>query len=72
MKLFNKLKKKPTDAITTKMRNSVFKIIYLYLLCFLWPSSISSQEISFLFMGDIMGHGPQIKSAWQENKKQYE
>ena len=35
-------------------------------------SSISSQEISFLFMGDIMGHGPQIKSAWQENKKQYE
>jgi poly-gamma-glutamate synthesis protein (capsule biosynthesis protein) len=23
-------------------------------------------------MGDIMGHGPQIKSAWQENKKQYE
>ena len=72
MKLFNKLKKKPTDATTTKMRNSVFKIIYLYLLCFLWPSSISSQEISFLFMGDIMGHGPQIKSAWQENTKQYE
>jgi poly-gamma-glutamate synthesis protein (capsule biosynthesis protein) len=23
-------------------------------------------------MGDIMGHGPQIKSAWQENKRQYE
>ena len=72
MKLFNKLKKKPTDAITTKMCNSIFKIIYLYLLCFLWSSSINSQEISFLFMGDIMGHGPQIKSAWQENKKQYE
>lgn len=72
MKLFNKLKKKPTDAITTKMLNSLFKFIYLFLLCFLWPSSINSQEISFLFMGDIMGHGPQIKSAWQENKKQYE
>ena len=54
------------------MLNSVFKISFLYLLCFLWSSSIMSQEISFLFMGDIMGHGPQIKSAWQENKKQYE
>ena len=72
MKLFNKLKKKPTDAITTKMLNSLFKFIYLFLLCFLWSNSINSQEISFLFMGDIMGHGPQIKSAWQENKKQYE
>ena len=72
MKLFNKLKKKPTDAVTIKMYNSVFKIICLYLLCFLWSSSINSQEISFLFMGDIMGHGPQIKAAWQENKKKYE
>ena len=72
MKLFNKLKKKPTDAITTKMLNSLFKFIYLFLLCFLWSNSINSQEISFLFMGDIMGHGPQIKSAWQENKKLYE
>ena len=54
------------------MLNSVFKISFLYLLCFLWSSSTNAQEISFLFMGDIMGHGPQIKSAWQENKKQYE
>lgn len=72
MKSFNKLKKKHTDAITTKMLNSVFKISFLYLICFLWSSSTNAQEISFLFMGDIMGHGPQIKSAWQENKKQYE
>ena len=72
MKLFNKLKKKPTGAITTKMLNLLSKFIFLFLLCFLWSSSINSQEISFLFMGDIMGHGPQIKSAWQENKKQYE
>lgn len=72
MKLFNKLKKKPTGAITTKMLNLLSKFINLFLLCFLWSSSINSQEISFLFMGDIMGHGPQIKSAWQENKKQYE
>lgn len=54
------------------MLNSVFKISFLYLICFLWSSSTNAQEISFLFMGDIMGHGPQIKSAWQENKKQYE
>ncbi len=54
------------------MLNSVFKISFLYLLYFLWSSSTNAQEISFLFMGDIMGHGPQIKSAWQENKKQYE
>ena len=72
MKLFNKLKKKPIGAITTKMLKSLYKFIYLFLLCFLWSSSINSQEVSFLFMGDIMGHGPQIKSAWQENKKQYE
>ena len=72
MKLFNKLKKKPTGAITTKMLNLLSKFINIFLLCFLWSSSINSQEISFLFMGDIMGHGPQIKSAWQEDKKQYE
>jgi len=54
------------------MSDSVFKVIYPYLLCLLFSSSSISQEISFLFMGDIMGHGPQIRSAWQENKKQYE
>ena len=72
MRLFSKLKKKDTDAITIKMRNSIFKVLYQYLLCLLFSSSIISQEISFLFMGDIMGHGPQIKSAWQENKKLYD
>ncbi len=72
MRLFSKSKKKPTDAITTKMYKSLFQIIYLYLLCFLLSSTIISQEISFLFMGDIMGHGPQIRSAWQENKEQYD
>ena len=72
MRLFSKLKKKHIDAITIKMRNSIFKVLYQYLLCLLFSSSITSQEISFLFMGDIMGHGPQIKSAWQENTKQYE
>ena len=72
MRLFSKLKKKDTDAITIKMRNSIFKVLYQYLLCLLFSSSIISQEVSFLFMGDIMGHSPQIRSAWQENKKQYD
>jgi poly-gamma-glutamate synthesis protein (capsule biosynthesis protein) len=54
------------------MSNSISKVFCIYILCLLFSSSIISQEISFLFMGDIMGHGPQIKSAWQENKKKYE
>ena len=72
MRLFSRLKKKHTDAITIKMRNSIFKVLYQYLLCLLFSSSITSQEISFLFMGDIMGHGPQIRSAWQEETKKYD
>lgn len=31
-----------------------------------------SQEISFLFMGDIMGHGPQIRAAWQDSSQKYD
>ena len=72
MRLFSILKKKHTDVITIKMSNSISKVFCIYILCLLFSSSIISQEISFLFMGDIMGHGPQIKSAWQENKKKYE
>ena len=34
--------------------------------------SQKSKEISFLFMGDIMGHGPQIRAAWQESSKEYD
>ena len=72
MKLFNKLKKKLTVATMKKMINSVFKILSLNLFYFLCSFSTVSQEISFLFMGDIMGHGPQIRSAWQEKTKKYD
>ncbi len=72
MKLFNKLKKKITVATMKKMINSIFKILFLNLFYFIFSISILSQEISFLFMGDIMGHGPQIKSAWQEETKKYD
>ena len=72
MKLFNKLKKKLTVATMKKMINSIFKILSLNLFYFLCSFSTVSQEISFLFMGDIMGHGPQIRSAWQEKTKKYD
>ena len=28
--------------------------------------------MSLLFLGDIMGHGPQIKSAWNDSLKKYD
>ena len=55
-----------------KMINSIFKILILNLFYFLFSVSVLSQEISFLFMGDIMGHRPQIRSAWQEETKKYD
>ena len=72
MRLYNKLKKKLTVATMKKMINSIFKILILNLFYFLFSVSVLSQEISFLFMGDIMGHGPQIRSAWQEETKKYD
>ena len=30
-----------------------------------------SQELSFIFIGDIMGHGPQITSAYDSDTKEY-
>ena len=30
-----------------------------------------SQELSFIFIGDIMGHGPQITSAYDSDAKEY-
>lgn len=32
----------------------------------------TSSEISFFFVGDLMGHEPMIKAAWDGNKNQYE
>jgi len=31
-----------------------------------------TDEITFLFLGDIMGHGPQITSAYDSEKKEYD
>lgn len=32
----------------------------------------TNQELSFIFIGDIMGHGPQITSAFDSDKKEYD
>ena len=48
-----------------------FKRILSFLLLFHILSS-TAQEMSLLFLGDIMGHGPQIKSAWNDTLKKYD
>ena len=66
-----KLMKKITDA-TPVMINSQFNLIKIFsVLFFLVSGPFQSQEVSFLFMGDIMGHGPQIRSAYQNSEKKY-
>ena len=54
MKSFMKLMKKITDA-TPVMINSQFNLIKIFsVLFFLVSGPFQSQEVSFLFMGDIM------------------
>ena len=48
-----------------------FKRILSILLLFHLLLS-TAQEMSLLFLGDIMGHGPQIKSAWNDSLKKYD
>ena len=48
-----------------------FKRIVTILFLFLFLCS-PAQEMSLLFLGDIMGHGPQIKSAWNDSLKKYD
>ena len=66
-----KLMRKITDA-SQVMINSQFNLIKIFsILFFLVSGPFQSQEVSFLFMGDIMGHGPQIRSAYQNSEKKY-
>ena len=66
-----KLMRKITDA-SPVMINSQFNLIKIFsILFFLVSGPFQSQEVSFLFMGDIMGHGPQIRSAYQNSEKKY-
>ena len=43
------------------------RILSIFLLFHILSST--AQEMSLLFLGDIMGHGPQIKSAWNDSLK---
>ena len=71
MKSFMKLMRKITNA-SPVMINSQFNLIKIFsILFFLVSGPFQSQEVSFLFMGDIMGHGPQIRSAYQNSEKKY-
>ena len=71
MKSFMKLMRKIKDA-SPVMINSQFNLIKIFsILFFLVSGPFQSQEVSFLFMGDIMGHGPQIRSAYQNSEKKY-
>ena len=42
-----------------------------FILCIFFVQNTIAQEISFLFLGDIMGHGPQIKAAWDDSLNSY-
>ena len=46
------------------------RILSIFLLFHILSST--AQEMSLLFLGDIMGHGPQIKSAWNDSLKKYD
>ena len=40
-----------------------------FIFCLFFVQNTIAQEVSFLFLGDIMGHGPQIKAAWDDSLK---
>ncbi|MFT4600037.1 MAG: poly-gamma-glutamate capsule biosynthesis protein CapA/YwtB (metallophosphatase superfamily) [Arenicella sp.] len=47
-------------------------ILLLTFFSFGQEKDTSSQELTLLFIGDIMGHGPQITSAYDSEKKAYD
>lgn len=53
-----------------KLLLSFFSII-LFVSSFAQQKDSVNQEMSLLFLGDIMGHGPQIQAAYDEEKKIY-
>lgn len=54
------------------MRIIAFFSLFTALSSFAQPdSSHSEQELSLIFIGDIMGHGPQITSAYDSETKTY-
>lgn len=49
-----------------------FLVLFVSFSSFCQSIDSASQEMSLLFLGDIMGHGPQITSAYDEESKTYD
>ena len=68
--------KKVTPVFLVKINfekmKSYFILIGFIIFILGFSNKNKSQEISFLFMGDIMGHGPQIRAAWQDSAQKYD
>ena len=51
-------------------------MIRLLLITLVFPAFLTAQEagnrLSLLFMGDVMGHGPQVEGAYDAKTKQYD
>ena len=51
-------------------------MIRLLLIILVFPAFLTAQEagnrLSLLFMGDVMGHGPQVEGAYDAKTKQYD
>ena len=51
-------------------------MIRLLLIILVFPAFLTAQEagnrLSLLFMGDVMGHGPQVEGAYDAKIKQYD
>ncbi|MEX1002313.1 MAG: CapA family protein [Crocinitomicaceae bacterium] len=43
----------------------------LFVVVYSQKTDSTQQEMSLLFLGDIMGHGPQIKAAYDDDQKKY-
>lgn len=54
------------------MKTTLFIIVlFVSAISFSQKVDSSNQELSFIFIGDIMGHGPQITSAYDSETKTY-
>jgi poly-gamma-glutamate synthesis protein (capsule biosynthesis protein) len=55
--------------------SETMKALYIFITLILFVNNLIAQDtasVSFVFMGDVMGHDTQIKSAWDSNNNQYD
>jgi poly-gamma-glutamate synthesis protein (capsule biosynthesis protein) len=58
-------------TIFFSLKTSLITILYLFTLNSFSQDGIEKDSLSIIFMGDIMGHDPQIKSAYNKTTKSY-